>query len=75
MVARKNIPQGTHIWGPLSNRERFVRNVAYRFNPPRHPHLNAPQQVIWRVQRLVLGNNTARSARREMRRRRSTPLT
>lgn len=71
VVNRKAHPHAARVWSPRW-RDDVLRDLAYRLNPPRQPHLNAPQRAIWRAQRLMLGNNTARKARRETRRRRSS---
>jgi hypothetical protein len=54
---------------PISDRERFRRRLAYRFRPPAAPPwFNRLQRIIWRAQRLVLGDNRKRKMlRAEMR--------
>jgi hypothetical protein len=43
--------------GQLSKREiRRRQGLSYRFNPPIPPHLNRFQRLLWRLQRLFLGD-------------------
>lgn len=56
--------RGEAYYGPLTDRERFKKRLRDRFLPPRNPHFNRFQRVIWRLQRLVLGDNRARRARK-----------
>ena len=46
--------------GPQSHRRARLR---YRFAPPRNAHLNLAQRLVWRVQRLVLGDDRRRQTR------------
>jgi hypothetical protein len=44
-------------YGPTSSREKKLGRLRYRFHPPIPRHFNFFQRCIWRVQRLILGNN------------------
>jgi hypothetical protein len=44
-------------YGPTSLREKRLGRLRYRFHPPIPRHFNFFQRCIWRVQRLILGNN------------------
>jgi hypothetical protein len=50
--------------GPLSRKEQILQRLRYRFFPPKHPFLNPFQQIVWRGQRLVLGDNRRRKDER-----------
>jgi RNase P/RNase MRP subunit POP5 len=54
--------------GPVSSRQRRRRRVAYRVRAPAPPVFNRFQRIIWRGQRLVLGDNGRRRRRRAARR-------
>lgn len=49
--------------GPVSKHESRMRRFRYRFHPPAQSHFNRFQRVIWRTQRLVLGDNRRRKAK------------
>ncbi|MHB8334651.1 MAG: hypothetical protein ACYDEH_07110 [Acidimicrobiales bacterium] len=53
--------------GPQSRRSRRRARLRYRFAPPRNAQLNLAQRLIWRVQRLVLGDNRRRRQTRDSR--------
>ena len=55
-------------YGAVSERERLRRRLAYRFRPPVPPRFNRLHRIIWRTQRLVLGDNRLRKMRRAERR-------
>ena len=42
---------------PVSKREQRLRRLRYRFGPPVRPELNRLQRTIWRLERLLLGDN------------------
>ena len=54
---------------PVSKREQRLRHLRYRFRPPVRPEFNRLQRAIWRLQRLLLGDN---NRRKELRRRDSS---
>jgi len=43
-------------YGPLSKREIRCRRLSYRFSPPIPARLNRFQRMLWRLQRLFLGD-------------------
>jgi hypothetical protein len=52
-------------YGSFEERERRGQRVTYRLRPPPPPPwFNRFQRIIWRVQRLVLGDNHRRKTRR-----------
>lgn len=48
---------GSASYGPSSSREKGRARLRYRFRPPVRRHFNPLQRCIWRVQRLLLGDN------------------
>src|ERR1035437_4173231 len=61
----RKVNRGSRTYsGWLSQRERIVKRLRYRFFPPKPPFLNPFQQIIWRGQRLVLGDNSHRKDKR-----------
>jgi hypothetical protein len=49
---------GSMVYGTRSGPERRRHRLRYRFKPPIPLHLqNRFQRAIWRLQRLVLGDN------------------
>ena len=49
---------------PVSKWEQRLRRLRYRLRPPIRPGLNRLQRAIWRLQRLLLGDNNRRKALR-----------
>ena len=44
-------------YGPTSPHEKRMKRLRYRFNPPARENFNWFQRSIWRIQRLILGDN------------------
>ena len=64
LVRSGGMNRGSNTYsGPLSRKERIVKALRYRFVPPTHPFMNPFQRIIWRAQRLILGDNGHRKKR------------
>jgi len=44
-------------YGPTSPQEKRTKRLRYRINPPTRESFNLFQRSIWRIQRLILGDN------------------